>query len=77
MNDKFNDFPQYRAISGRKVYYKISSDRFFEEISWIGEKIQVFKMNATQYPEMLRIADMLNCEEPYILLSERYHHLFD
>lgn len=77
MINKVNDFPQYRAISGRKVYYKIVSETQFIEMSWIGEKQMTFTVNATQYPEKLRIMDMLNCEEPFVALDSEYYYLFD
>lgn len=71
MNNKFKDFPQYRVLSGRKVYYKIISDEQFIELSWIGDKPIKYVVKAIQYPERLKIMDMLACEVPYeVLLPE-------
>ncbi|MBC9813300.1 hypothetical protein H9Y05_12550 [Crocinitomicaceae bacterium CZZ-1] len=70
MNNKCKDFPQYRVLSGRKVYYKIVSDGQFIELSWIGEKPVKYIVTAVQYPERLRIMDMLACEPPYELLQD-------
>lgn len=70
MSNKVNDFPQYRMIKERKVYYKIISAKEFIEISWIGDKQFTYKIEAKQYPEMLRIMDMLNFETPYEALTE-------
>lgn len=69
MNNKFNDFPHYRMLSGRKVYYKIVSDEQFIELSWIGNKPIRYVVKAIQYPERLKIMDMLACETPYEILS--------
>lgn len=77
MNNKVTDFPQYRMISGRKVYYKIISDKQFIELSWIGSKKQCYTITAIQYPEMLRIMDMLECEFPYAVLPKEEEQLFD
>lgn len=76
MNNKVTDFPQYRMILGRKVYYKILSDKHFIELSWIGEKQMRFEVVASQYPEMVRIMDMLACEAPYVELPEEEKDLF-
>lgn len=77
MNNKFTDFPQYRMLSGRKVYYKIVSHTECIELSWIGEKAMRYTINAVQYPEKLRIMDMIACETPYIVLPQEYERLFD
>ena len=77
MINKVNDFPQYRTISGRKVFYKIVSDTQFIEMSWIGEKQMTFTVNAIQYPEKLRIMDMLNCEDPFVVLESEHLYLFN
>ncbi len=69
MDNKVNDFPQFRQMKGRKVYYKILSASEFIELSWIGEQKMVHRVVATQYPEMLRIMDMLNCVEPFDYLE--------
>lgn len=76
MSNKVNDFPQYRMIKERKVYYKIISDKEFIEISWIGDKQLTYKIEAKQYPEMLRIMDMINFEAPYEALTEGLDILF-
>lgn len=59
MNDKGTGFPQYRKLSNNKVYYQIINDRCFNEIQLIGEKALLHRIEAKQYPEMLRIKDLL------------------
>ena len=44
-------------------WYKITATDSFTEISRIGEKYIVENIEAKQYPEKLRIQDMLNCYE--------------
>jgi hypothetical protein len=71
MNDKNTDFPQYRMLSNGKTFYKISNERTFEEVQRMGTKKMHYKTEATQYPEMLRIQDMLRCENGiYCVISE-------
>lgn len=60
MTHKVTDFPQYRKFSNEKVFYKIIDDRNFEEIQLIGIKAVVHKIEASKYPEILRIKEMLS-----------------
>lgn len=71
MSDKVTDFPQYRKLSNGKVFYRINDERSFEEIQIIGRSAQLFITKAEQYPEMLRIQDMLNYEHDAYLQSTR------
>lgn len=77
MNNKVTDFPQYRMITGKKVYYKIVSDREFIELTWIGDKQFKYTITAIQYPEILRIMQMLSCESPYEILPVELQKEFD
>lgn len=78
MSYKVTDFPAYRKLSNDKVYYKIVNDRYFEEIQLIGSKANLFRMTATQYPEILKIQDMLKCESGYrISTEEEFNQLID
>lgn len=56
------DFPQYRKLSNDKAYYKIKANDAFDEIQQIGSKYFQYHFVAEQYPEKLRIMDMLACE---------------
>lgn len=60
MNHKVTHFPQYRMLSNGKTFYKITDDRHFEEIQLMGSKKIKHAITAEQYPEMLRIQDMLD-----------------
>lgn len=52
-------FPQYRKLEGFGRFYKILHERAFEEVSLVNETVQRSLIEAKQYPEMLRIQDML------------------
>jgi hypothetical protein len=62
MKNKDICYPQFRMLSNGKSFYKIINDRYFEEIQIIGTKRIRFEIHATQYPEMLKIQDMLSKE---------------
>ncbi len=55
------EFPIYRKSSNNRNWYKILDERHFVEIQKVGERYFSFEVKAKQYPEMLRIQDMLNC----------------
>lgn len=61
MENKYtNDFPIYRKLSNNKSFYKILDDKTFDEIQLVGSKKNYYKHVATQYPELLRIKDMID-----------------
>lgn len=49
----------------------------FIEIQFLGEKKMEFRMKAEQYPEKLRIMDMLALENPYVELDEELKSHFE
>jgi hypothetical protein len=67
MVNKINDFPQYRKLSNGMRFYKINSSEVFEELQLVGEKVYHFTIKAEQYPEKLRIMDMVNFSQGYVL----------
>ena len=70
MDDKNTDFPQYRKLANGLRFYKINSAIDFEELQTVGNKVYHFKFKAEQYPEKLRIMDMLDIgTEHYEILS--------
>jgi len=56
-------FPQYRKLNNGKAYYKIVSENEFEELQIMGSKIIYHKFKVEQYPDLLRIKDMLELHE--------------
>lgn len=71
MIDKNTDFPQYRKVSNGKTFYKVLDDRTFLEIQIMGTKHFFYKVEAKQYPEMLKIKDILELVEPYEMATEK------
>lgn len=70
MSYKVTDFPQYRKLSNEKVFYRIRDDRNFDEIQVIGSRAMWFSMEAKQYPEILKIQDLLAESEGFVLSSQ-------
>ncbi len=67
MNKKTMDFPEYRKMKNNKAFYKIINEKEFDEIQLIGNKAKLFHIVAEQYPEMLRIQDMLKMDNDWFL----------
>ena len=62
-------FPFYRKLSNSKAFYKINSPDEFEEIQLLGTKRLHYVHAALQYPEKLKIRDMIALEDPSYLES--------
>jgi len=59
------NFPQYRRLEGFERFYEIIDERTFIEVVVLNGKVNRNRIEATQFPEMLRIQDMLNEEWSY------------
>lgn len=70
MSYKVTDFPQYRKLSNEKVFYRIRDDRNFDEIQLVGSRAMFFSMEAKQYPEILKIKDLLKLTEGFLESSQ-------
>ena len=64
------DFPQYRRYSTGSSYFKIVDERNFVELQFVGKKVFIHQIKATQYPEMLRIKDMMDLSLAGIELAD-------
>ena len=71
MSDKGIDFPQYRKLSNDKVFYCVLSEIEFHEIQIIGTKANLYKFRAKQYPEKLKIIDLLQFDHNGIISSNQ------
>jgi len=60
-NDKSTTYPVYRKYKGINVWFKVVDARNFIEIKQLGTKFIRHEVSAVQYPEMLRIEDMVQC----------------
>jgi hypothetical protein len=64
-------FPIYRKLSNQKAFYKINSNVNFEELKLMGSKVFHHTIEAVQYPEKLRIMDMIESIEAYLESTEK------
>lgn len=64
-------------LSNGKVFYKIISMDEFVEIQFLGDKKMQYTVKAVQYPEKLKILDMLAFLEPYVEMSELNKQVFE
>lgn len=62
MCDKNKDFPIYRKLPNNLRFFKIENDRLFHEKQVMGQRVLNYTIEAKQYPEMLRIKDMIELE---------------
>ena len=65
-----SEFPQYRKLKNDTSFYRIEDESHFTEIQLIGNKAFELNINAVQFPEKLKIKDMLYCEDPYIKIEQ-------
>jgi hypothetical protein len=65
------DFPVYRSLNNSQVIYQINSDNDFFEIKRTGKFYSINHYVANQYPEKLRIRDMIiNSENTFMNLNK-------
>lgn len=65
------DFPQYRKLSNDRSFYRIISKDYFDELQLMGERCFIHSIKAVQYPEKLRIMEMLDCFEGFVMSSQK------
>lgn len=70
-------FPQYRSLEGFNRHYKIESADVFIEASQRNGEWFFTEVKALQYPEKLRIQDMLNEEFAYKKATPEVERLFE
>lgn len=56
-------FPVYRKYIGLNTWFRIESERSFTEIRQIGDKYLKTEIRAEQFPEILFIQDMIECQD--------------
>ena len=65
-----SNFPQFRKLQNADVVYAIASPTRFTELKCMGKFYSVNEFEAKQYPEMLRIRDMLECAAGFSKIEE-------
>ena len=63
-------YPEYRKLSNNKSFYKIHSENSFEELQLLGSSVMRMTINATKYPEIIRIKNMIDCKPPFEMSTE-------
>ena len=63
-------YPYYRKLTGLDTWYKIVSETEFHEVKRFGERLVVEVIIAEQYPEKLRIQDMIEADGEHYTKSE-------
>lgn len=53
-------FPVYRKSKTGSSFYRIISAQLMEEYQLVGAKVFYFEVRANQYPELLRIKEMIS-----------------
>jgi len=67
--------PQFRKYKNHPVYFKIDSENSFEELKIMNDKYFYHSVIAHQYPEKVRIQDMLLAlDEHYEIISKEEFH---
>jgi hypothetical protein len=56
-------FPVYRKLLNGRSVFRITSHTVFAEVQRIGQRYVLFTVEATTWPERLRIADMLEATD--------------
>ncbi len=59
-----------------KSFYRIDSERSFYEIQIIGSKSFLYQTEAKQYPEIIRIQDMLNFSASFVQSTIHEFHSY-
>ena len=71
------EFPQYRKMDGFRRYYRITDERHFTEVYILNGQRVTHDVTAEQYPEMLRIQDLLNKEFSFVeMTADEIRELF-
>jgi hypothetical protein len=71
------EFPQYRKLEGFGRFYRIDNERHFTEKYELKDSWTTHEVAAEQYPEILRIQDMLNEEFSFRKMTDtEIKHVF-
>lgn len=73
------EFPQYRKLINERSFYRIESFDAFTELQRVGSNVLVYSIKAEQYPEKLKILDMLQGNDANYLISNEteFNHYYN
>ena len=70
-------FPQFRKLENGRSLYKITSANQFIELQQIGSKWFSYAFAVQQFPDLLRIQDMLQGNAAFVVIDEaEYQAIF-
>ena len=70
-------FPQFRKLENGRSLYKITSPNQFIELQQIGANWFYYKFDVQQFPDLLRIQDMLQGNASFSVINEtEYQAIF-
>lgn len=63
------EFPQFRKLKNGRSLYKITAPNQFIELQQIGSKWFLYTFDVRQFPDLLRLNEMLSCQTPFEVLE--------
>lgn len=70
-------FPQFRKLENGRSLYKITSAKQFTELQQVGSKWFSYAFEVQQYPDLLRIQEMLQGNAAFVVIDEaEYQAIF-
>ena len=71
------EFPQFRKLENGRSLYKITSPNQFTELQQIGSKWFSYAFEVQQFPDLLRVQDMLEANQSFLAIHEsEYQTIF-
>jgi hypothetical protein len=64
------EFPQFRKLENGRSLYKITSPNQFVELQQIGTKWVRYEFEVQQFPDLLRIQEMLQGNKPFVISDQ-------
>jgi len=64
------EFPQFRKLENGRSLYKITTANQFTELQQIGSKWFAYQFEVDQFPDLMRIQEMLQGNHPFILVQK-------
>jgi len=71
------EFPQFRKLENGRSLYKITAPNQFIELQQIGFKWILYTFELQQFPDLLRLQDMLSCQVPFkVLEAQQFNDIY-
>lgn len=71
------EFPQFRKLENGRSLYKITAPNQFIELQQIGSKWLLYTFEVQQFPDLLRLKEMLSCHTPFeVLDAQEFNHIY-